>query len=186
MKTLFFITGNKGKVHEAKEKLGPLGFSVIQKDLGYPEIQADSLELVAQQGVNYIQNMGISHPFILEDAGIFIEGLNGFPGVYSSYVFFTIGLTGVLRLLQDTSERKAVFRSVFAYAETTGEPQLFTGISEGVITTKLKGSKGFGYDPIFQPDLSDKTFAQMDTKEKNQYSHRGKSLEKLYLFLKNK
>ena len=78
MKILYFITGNKGKFLEAKQKLQ-------QKDLGYPEIQAESLNDVALQGVLHIQKK-FKKPFILEDAGLFIETLHGFPGVYSKYV----------------------------------------------------------------------------------------------------
>ena len=185
MKTINFITGNKGKVHEATEKFKSLGFSIIQKDLGYPEIQTETLEEVAKYGVNHIQQKGITYPFILEDAGVFIDTLHGFPGVYSSYVFFTIGLEGILQLLKDAKNRSAVFRSVFAYAEPTGKPKLFIGECKGTISTEKIGKKGFGYDPIFIPEGFEKTFAEMDTKDKNLISHRGKSLEKLYQFLKD-
>jgi len=184
MSTLYFITSNKGKVHETVEKFSPLGIKVKQKNLGYPEIQTDHLEDVAKYGVTHIQKQGIDRPFILEDAGLFIDGLMGFPGVYSSYVYHTIGLNGILSLLDGIPKRSAVFKSVFAYGEPSGEPSLFIGTCMGEITMVKKGSKGFGYDPIFSPDGSDKTFAQMDTKMKNQVSHRGKSLEQLYEFLK--
>ena len=184
MSTLYFITSNKGKVHETVEKFAPLGIRVEQKNLGYPEIQTDGLEDVAKYGVTHIQKQGINHPFILEDAGLFIDDLEGFPGVYSSYVYHTIGLDGILSLLDGVSKRTAVFKSVFAYARPSGEPSLFIGLCKGEITMGKKGSKGFGYDPIFIPNGEDKTFAQMDTKEKNQFSHRGKSLEQLYEFLK--
>lgn len=184
MKTINFITGNNGKVHEATEKFKPLGFTIVQKDLGYPEIQTETLEEVAKYGVTHIQQKGITHPFILEDAGVFIDELHGFPGVYSSYVYFTIGLDGILKILKDSKNRSAVFRSVFAYAEPNGEPKLFIGECKGTISTDKLGIKGFGYDPIFIPEGFEKTFAEMDTKEKNLISHRGKSLEKLYQFLK--
>ncbi|OYT29645.1 non-canonical purine NTP pyrophosphatase, RdgB/HAM1 family [Thermoplasmatales archaeon ex4572_165] len=186
MNTLYFITGNKGKVHEATEKFRPLGINIRQKNLGYPEIQTDTLEDVAAYGVTHIQKQGIDHGFILEDAGIFIDGLQGFPGVYSSYVYHTIGLQGILDLLANTLKCTAVFRSVFAYAEPKGDPHFFIGECLGKILKEEKGSQGFGYDPIFIPDGSDRTFAQMDTSEKNQFSHRGKSLEKLYNFLNEK
>ena len=183
MNTVYFITGNKGKVQEATEKFTPLGISIEQKNLGYTEIQAETLEEVARFGVTQIQQKKISHPFILEDAGIFIDSLQGFPGVYSSYVFFSIGLDGILNLLKNTTNRTAVFRSVFAYAEPTGKPTLFIGECKGNISMKKHGSKGFGYDPIFIPKGSEKTFAEMDTFEKNRVSHRGKSLDELYNFL---
>src|SRR5512136_786169 len=126
MRTLYFITSNKGKFLEAKEKLRPLGFVVIQKDLGYPEIQAESLEDVALNVDSYVR-MGFNKPFMLEDAGLFIEALQGFPGVYSKYVFFTIGLPGILRLLNGMKDRKAVFRSVYAYSEPGKTPVIVIG-----------------------------------------------------------
>ncbi len=186
MKKLFFVTSNQGKVREVKEKLMPLGYEVIQKNIGYPEIQTESLEHVAEFGVIQVRKT-LDHPFILEDAGLFIDALHGFPGVYSSYVYHTIGLQGILTLLSevDTAERTAVFRSVFAFATPSGEKHLFSGSCKGVISKVMKGNKGFGYDPIFIPNDEKKTFAEMQTEEKNQFSHRGKSLNKLVQFLNN-
>jgi len=184
MKELFFITSNKGKVHEATEKLRPLGFSVVQKDLGYPEIQADSLEEIAAWGATHVQGR-FDHPFLLEDAGLFIDALEGFPGVYSKYVFFTIGLEGILRLLGDVENRKAVFRSVYAYSEPGKKPVVVIGECNGVISTKKQGTYGFGYDPIFIPDGAEKTFGEMTVEEKNQYSHRGNALDKLVIILRD-
>jgi XTP/dITP diphosphohydrolase len=178
MKTLYFITGNKGKVREATEKLRPLGFSVVQKDLGYPEVQADSLQEVAQQGIEHVRAK-LHQAFMLEDAGLFIDTLQGFPGVYSKYVFFTIGLPGILRLLQGVENRKAVFRSVYAYSEPGKKPVIVTGECKGMISNEQRGKHGFGYDPIFIPNDEKKTFGEMTIEEKNQFSHRAKALEKL-------
>lgn len=181
MKTVYFVTSNKGKLLEVKEKLSAVNIEVIQKNLGYPEIQATGLEDVARFGVEYIQKK-IDAPFILEDAGLFIDALNGFPGVYSSYVFHTIGCEGILKLLKDVNDRKAVFRSVFAYGMPSEKPKLFIGECHGRISIRKLGEHGFGYDPIFIPDGEAKTFAQMEVKEKNCFSHRGKSLDKLMNF----
>ena len=187
MKTLYFITSNNGKVHEATEKLKPFDYNIIQKNYGYPEIQTETLEEVAQFGVKHFHQKNIDHPFILEDAGLFIDGLKGFPGVYSSYVYFTIGLDGILELMKNVIDEKrtAQFRSVFAYGTPQGDIQLFIGSCQGIITREKQGSKGFGYDPIFKPNSFDKTFAEIETNEKNRISHRAKSLEKLVTFLKN-
>lgn len=184
-KKLYFITGNQGKYIEAKEKLRPIGYDVIQKNIGYPELQADTLEEVAQHGAAHVQQR-IDHPFMLEDAGVFIESLHDFPGLYSKYVFFTIGLTGILKLLSHEQNRNAVFRSVYAYAKQDGPIHLFVGETQGTIITELRGSHGFGYDPIFIPKGEDKTFAEMNTTTKNKRSHRGKALDKLALFLTDK
>ena len=184
MKTLYFITSNKGKVREAAEKLRPLGFSVVQKDLGYPEAQADSLEEVAQQGIEYIQAK-FHKAFMLEDAGLFIDALQGFPGVYSKYVFFTIGLPGILRLLDGMENRTAVFRSVYVYSEPGKKPAMVVGECTGMISTKPRGQHGFGYDPLFIPKGVEKTFGEMTIDEKNKFSHRAKALEKLITELKD-
>ncbi|MFA5101859.1 MAG: XTP/dITP diphosphatase [Candidatus Thermoplasmatota archaeon] len=182
MKNIYFITGNKGKVKEATEKLRPLGFSVVQKDLGYPEVQADSLEEVAAWGASYVREK-LNQPFILEDAGLFIESFQGFPGVYSKYVFFTIGLDGILRLLEGVENRNAVFRSVYAYCEPGKKPVILIGECTGVIAKKKQGTHGFGYDPIFLPHGAQKTFGEMTVDEKNQFSHRARALEKLLTVL---
>ncbi|MBN1860788.1 MAG: XTP/dITP diphosphatase [Candidatus Thermoplasmatota archaeon] len=185
MKKLYFITSNKGKLQEALEKLQPYGYSVIQKDLGYPEIQADSLEEVVAAGISYLQSR-CHDAFILEDAGVFIDALEGFPGVYSKYVFFTIGLSGILRLLEGIDNRKAVFRSVYGYCEPGKKPMVFIGECPGQITTKKQGDHGFGYDPIFIPDGAHNSFAEMTVQQKNEFSHRAKALNKLIRILSTK
>jgi len=185
MKTLYFITGNKGKALEAKNKFSELNIDIVQKDLGYPEIQADSLEEVARFGVEHVRKK-FDQPFILEDAGLFIDVLDGFPGVYSAYVFYKIGCSGILELLEkiDNDKRKATFRSVYAYSEPSKKPEFFVGECNGTISDEELGKNGFGYDPIFIPDDETRTFGQMKIEEKNQFSHRGKSLEKLKNYLK--
>ena len=85
----------------------------------------------------------------------------------------------------DDNSRRAVFRSVFAYVEPDKKPLLFQGECYGRIALEERGGHGFGYDPIFIPDGETRTFAEMGTSEKNKFSHRGKSLEKLIDFLKN-
>lgn len=187
MKTVYFITSNEGKVHEVVEKVTSLDVNIVQKNYGYPEIQTDFLEEVAQFGVSYLQKK-VNHPFILEDAGIFIDALHGFPGVYSSYAYFTIGLDGILQLLQTipVKKRTAQFKSVFAYGTPEGDMELFKGTCNGTISATQQGGKGFGYDPIFIPDGFEKTFAEMNADEKNKISHRGKSLDQLVSFLTKK
>jgi XTP/dITP diphosphohydrolase len=187
MKTLYFITGNKGKAQEAKAKFFDLNIDIVQKNLGYPEIQADKLEDVALFGAEHVQKK-FDHPFILEDAGLFINELDGFPGIYSAYVFYKIGCSGIIKLLEyvDDKNRYATFRSVYVYKEPNKKSMVFVGDCHGKISKKVLGKNGFGYDPIFIPANETKTFAEMETEEKNRYSHRGKSLEKLMNFLKIK
>ena len=178
---LSFITSNPGKVREAKKYLEPLGVKIKQVNFGYPEIQADTLEEVAEYGVKWLSKR-IEGPFFLDDSGLFIEPLRGFPGVYSAYVYKTLGIQGILKLLEGMSDRRAYFKSVIAYWD--GKVHLFTGKVEGEITNESIGSDGFGFDPIFRPSGFEKTFAEMTTEEKNMISHRGRALEAFAEWLK--
>jgi len=184
MRTIYFITSNNGKLHEVQTRLRPLDIEVVQKNIGYPEIQAKSLEEVATYGIDHVRNR-VDHPFILEDTGIFIDALKDFPGVYAAYVYQTIGLDGIIHLLKDIpiEKRRAIFRSVFGYGDPEGNTHLFIGECEGMIGFEKKGTKGFGYDPIFIPKGKEHTFAEINTEEKNSQSHRGRALEKLISFL---
>jgi XTP/dITP diphosphohydrolase len=173
---IYFVTGNKGKLEEAQSILG----GVVQKNIGYTEIQANSLEEVALFGMREVLEK-LNGPVMLEDAGLFIEGLNGFPGVYSAYVFDTIGNEGILRLMKGMDNRQAVFRSVVSYAEPGMEPQIFKGQLWGKIGHQPRGGGGFGYDPIFEVD--GKTIAEMGLEEKNQISHRGAAMRALEKWL---
>lgn len=165
---LNFITSNQHK-HAEIQKMTHL--PIVQKKVDYPEIQADTLEEVAQFGVEYCYSV-VKEPCFVEDSGLFIEALKGFPGVYSKYVLMTVGCEGILRLLDEN--RKASFKSVIAYADGRNT-QLFAGEVKGRIAERKKGLKGFGFDPIFIPEGENRTFAEMDTEEKNSYSHRGKA-----------
>jgi XTP/dITP diphosphohydrolase len=175
MKTLTFITSNKGKLAEASARLRPLGFTVVQNNLGYPEIQADTLQEVARYGVDCVRQQ-LQTAFFLEDSGLFISALKGFPGVYSKFVYQTIGLPGVLGLLEQATDRSAVFRSVIAYAQPGRDTELYIGECNGIITREPRGTGGFGYDPIFIPLEWTRTFAEVSTQEKNTVSHRGKAM----------
>ena len=182
-----FITGNEGKVKEVTQYMKSFGYIVTQQNLGYPELQAETLEEVVEYGLNHLHDK-VRESFIIEDAGLFINGLQGFPGVYSKYVYYTIGLDGILQLCETLQEKKrqAVFRSVYGYRDINGQIHLFKGECPGSITKEKHGCHGFGYDPIFVPTGASKTFAEMSTEEKNQYSHRGKALQKLCNFLEKK
>jgi XTP/dITP diphosphohydrolase len=120
---------------------------------------------------------------MIEDAGLFVNALSDFPGVYSKFVFTSIGCEGVLRLLVPCEDRSAHFEAVVAYCEKGGEPQIFKGRVDGEIAGEPRGENGFGYDPIFIPEGEKRTFAEMKTQEKNQFSHRARALEKLAEFL---
>ena len=172
---LTFCTGNKHKFEEVQAELGR---ELTQYKDGYPEVQADSLEFVVGTGMDHLDPL-IDGPYFVDDSGIFIDSLNGFPGVYSAYVHNTIGNDGILRLMDGISDRKAVFRCVIGYRDADGKRHLLVGESKGTIAELKTGDAGFGYDPIFIPEGKKITFAQMDQTEKNQFSPRGKAVRKL-------
>ncbi len=178
---VIFVTSNLGKVGEARRYLEPLGIRVIQRHILYPEIQADELEDVAEYGAKWLAER-LNIPFFLDDSGLFIEALKGFPGVYSAYAYKTLGIQGILKLLEGETNRGAYFKSVIAYWD--GELHIFRGVVNGVITKEPRGTGGFGFDPIFLPDGFSKTFAEMSVEEKNRISHRGRALASFYEWLK--
>ncbi len=117
----------------------------------------------------------VSRPVIVEDDGLFIDSLKGFPGQYSSFVFKTIGNAGILKLLAGTANRSASFRSMIAYYD--GEKMSISeGRVDGSISDRITEG-GWGYDPIFIPERAGLTFAQLGER-KNEYSHRMKALQK--------
>ena len=188
-KTVFFATGNINKFNEARSILSPYGFAVaLLRVKGY-EIQSDNLKEIAQtSAINAYKQSKL--PIFVEDAGLFIEALGGFPGPYAAYVYKTIRNSGMLRLMEDVKERRAKFRSVIAYCdETLSEPECFMGESNGEITLterKRQGKAAFGFDPIFQPDGSRMSFAEMTIEEKNGFSHRAKAIRKFAEWYKNR
>ena len=115
----------------------------------------------------------------MEDAGLFVEALNGFPGPYSKYVYTTVGIKGILNLMKNVTNRSAYFMSAVSFGNPNEEPFCFVGKADGKLSLDERGTSGFGYDPIFIPSEGDgRTFAEMTTDEKNGYSHRAKALRK--------
>jgi XTP/dITP diphosphohydrolase len=176
---IYFVTSNKGKFAEAQAIFGDL----IQKNIGYTEIQADTLDEVASYGMKEVASR-LDGPVMIEDAGLFVEALQGFPGVYSAYVQRTIGNAGILRLMEGVEMRNASFRSVVAYVEPGMEPVMFTGEVQGQIGFEQRGKKGFGYDPIFY--VGDVSLGEMEIEEKNRISHRAASMKALKRWLEGR
>jgi XTP/dITP diphosphohydrolase len=146
------------------------------------EIQSEDLASIARNSLTQVLEK--HHlPVMVEDAGLFIQSLRGFPGPYSSYVYRTLGVEGVLRLMKGQNRRKAYFLSVIAYGSPKAKPQLFTGKVEGLIVEESRGKGGFGFDPLFQPHGCSQTFAEMSLAVKNQFSHRAQAFRKLACWL---
>ena len=169
---LTLVTSNPGKVAEVRQLLRPFGLTVVWGRQQLLEPQADTLEEVVRAKVRSVRRG--SSAVLVEDTGLFIEALNGFPGVYSSYAFRTIGLAGILALVNGQS-RIAVFRTVAA-VRIGARIVVTRGATRGRIPREPRGTGGFGFDPIFIPNGSNKTFAEMDIEEKNRVSHRGAAI----------
>ncbi len=180
---IYFATANKGKFKECKEFMKKHGIKVRQKKIELLEIQANTLEEVAKFKIREAYEK-IKAPVFVEDAGLFIKALKGFPGVYSSYVYKTIGCKGVLKLMENAKEREADFKAVIAFANKNGKIKIFKEVCKGRIALQEKGKSGFGFDPIFIPRGYEKTFAE-DFELKQKLSHRVKALEKFAKYLRN-
>lgn len=137
------------------------------------EIQSDRIEEVAAFS-SVMGYFSLGRPVVVEDAGLFVSSLGGFPGAYSSYIFKTIGLEGLLKLMKGNANREAQFRSVVAFCDGRGV-RTFTGTVGGTIALTPKGSGGFGFDPVFIPEGSRLTYAQMTLEEKCSTSHRSQA-----------
>lgn len=168
---LFFVSSNSHKYRESKTILDSLGIRLGFLKSNLKEIQSNSLDAIAIVKARDAFSK-FKKPVIIEDDGLFIDSIDGFPGPYSSYVFQTIGSKGILNLLKNN--RKAKFISVITYCDKTNL-QLFKGKLDGKISKVQKG-RGCGYDPIFIPNNSKKTFAEINNK--NEVSHRYKALKK--------
>jgi XTP/dITP diphosphohydrolase len=179
-KVAFFVTGNVHKFNEARRVLAEYKIPTAMLNLESIEIQDDNLENIARTSATDAAKKS-NLPVFVEDAGLFIKALNGFPGPYSSYVYRTLGTKGILKILENEKTRDAYFLSAVAFSNSQeqSEPKTFQGRIEGKITREEKGTKGFGYDPIFEPlGGNGKAFAEMTMVEKNKYSHRAQALRK--------
>lgn len=178
-KVTFFVTTNFHKFNEARRVLAEHGVATAMLRIEAIEIQEDNLEEIAKASVlDAVEKSGL--PVLVEDAGLFIEALKGFPGPYSSYVYRTLGTRGILKLMEGIDEREAYFYSVVAFCSPEDDsPRCFHGKVEGKIILKEQGNQGFGFDPIFEPKGGNgKTFAEMTTTQKNRLSHRAQALRK--------
>jgi XTP/dITP diphosphohydrolase len=179
MKT-YFATSNPNKFNEAKELFDKENLELNHYNVDLIELQTNNVEELALFSVRNAYK-ALQKPVFVEDAGIFIKSLKGFPGVYSKQVCYTIGLDGILKLLEGVEDRSAEFQAVVAYKDKD-EEKVFKGVCAGNITSQALGRDGFGYDPIFLPQGSEKTFAQ-DVVAKSNLSHRAQAIRQLVKYL---
>ena len=179
-RVLRMVTSNEGKAREFVAALAGIPWRVERVASPYEEVQADTLDEVADASARHLFGEGaVPPPFVLEDSGLFIDALKGFPGVYSAYVFHTIGYQGILRLMEGIRDREASFESRIALCLPGGNVELLSGTCSGTIPQTMRGSGGFGFDPVFIPQGDYRTFAEMSIGEKEGHSHRGHALAAL-------
>ena len=190
MKDLIFATNNEHKIREIKSIL-PEQFHVITLKEAGIEIEIpepyDTLEENASHKAKTIHQLVRKNCFS-EDTGLEVFAINGEPGVLSAryageHPSFDDNIQKLLSRLKGIENRSAQFRTVISLILDDTEYQ-FEGICPGSITTEKKGEKGFGYDPVFIPEGSSESFAEMGLEEKNKFSHRQKAVSKLVEFLK--
>ena len=190
---LIFATNNQHKVDEIRSAIGTdsvINIITLKEagiDIDIPE-PFDTLEENASNKSRAIYELTKTNCFS-EDTGLEVDALNGEPGVKSaryagSERSFEKNIDTLLKNLEGKLNRKAKFRTVISLI-IEGNENLFEGVCEGTIIHNKKGEKGFGYDPVFVPDGSMHTFAEMNMEEKNKFSHRKKATDRLIAFLKS-
>lgn len=186
---LVFASNNKHKIQEIKQLL-PETFKIVSlEDIGCKEDipeTADTIEGNAILKADYVTK-NYDLPCFADDSGLEVDVLNGQPGVFSARYAGEQkndedNIQKLLNELQSHSNRKAQFKTVIAL-NLNGEQHLFTGIIKGQIISEKRGTNGFGYDPVFVAQNSDKTFAELSSEEKNKVSHRAKAVKELVSFL---
>jgi XTP/dITP diphosphohydrolase len=181
MKKLVIVTHNKGKFTEASRIAKEFKVELEMPKEGDQkfEIQADTLQEVSAYSAKHAFEK-LKHPLIVDDSGLFIDSLKGFPGVYSAYVLQTLGNDGILKLMDSVQNRKAYFECCVSYCDSEGI-RSFTGRVIGNILDMKKGQNSFGFDPIFSVEGFNVTsMAEMDLDKKNEISHRGKALKEFF------
>ena len=189
-KKLVFATNNAHKLKEIRAILGNsieiLSLADIHCHADIPET-ADTLEGNARQKSRYVyEHYGLD--CFADDTGLEVESLGGAPGVYSARYADEQGhdsqanMNKLLKEMEEKNDRKAQFRTIISLIEK-GEERQFEGIVKGQITKEKRGESGFGYDPIFQPDGYDTTFAELGSDIKNRISHRARAVAALCDYL---
>jgi len=178
---LIFATGNQNKLKEIKS-LTPASIEIVSlNEIGFQEELPETHETIEENSLEKAEYLSkkFNTACFAEDTGLIIDAINGEPGVYSARYAgpnptFEDNINKVLLKMEGKENRKARFKTVITYY-SAGNYVQFEGVTEGVILEECRGSEGFGYDPIFVPDGSIKSYAEMTLEEKNQFSHRKKS-----------
>ena len=160
MKTVYFVTTNDYKLSFFNNAVKIEGVEVKHLKLDTPEIQAGTCAEVAKFSARWAADH-TGKAVIKEDVGIFLNGINGFPGPYTKHFEDYCGAEGMLKLLEGKEDRSAYWEYSIAYCEPGKEPVVFTAKQPGTVATKQIGKKGHEADKIFVPEHHDKTISQL-------------------------
>ena len=190
MKKIFFFSDNKNKYYEISSLFKKTNFEILNID-SFPD-----LKIPIENGQTFEENAKIKSsygfkktnlPCFADDSGFCIKSLNDFPGIKSKrFIEENNGIENALDIIinktQNLSDKEAYFKTSISFS-LDNNTLFFNGIVEGKISNKPKGGGGFGYDPIFVPNGSNRTFAEMSSEEKNEISHRSIAINKFKKYL---
>lgn len=181
-RSLTFVTGNKKKLEEVVAILGnSLPFDLTSAKLDLPELQGEPEEISIAKC--RLAAKEVNGPVMVEDTSLCFNALNGLPGVYIKWFLEKLGHVGLNNLLAAYPDKSAYAQCIFAFTPGPNhDPVVFVGRTPGSIVP-ARGSLDFGWDPVFQPDGFDQTYAELDKATKNSISHRYRSLEELRKYL---
>jgi inosine triphosphate pyrophosphatase len=172
MKKIYFVTGNENKLKEARQILSHFDIENVELDL--PELQGEREEVILEKARLAAKQLGKT--CFVDDTSLCFNALKGLPGVYIKHFLEKLGRKGLFNLLKPYEDKGGEAVAMIGYCEPGKDPIVFEGVTKGTIV-EPKGDR-FGWDPIFQPDGYDQTYAEMSQEEKNEISHRKKALQK--------
>ncbi len=191
MRPLVFATSNPHKIHEVRQMVSNTDIQLLDlKDIGCEIEIPETSETVEGNAIQKAQFVFEHYAMdcFAEDTGLFVDALNGEPGVHSARYAgpkreAKANMKKLLKKLKNHMDRKAHFLTVIACI-LEGKIHLFRGRVDGTIISETQGDKGFGYDPVFRPSGHMETFGQLDEQAKNKISHRAKAMESFIAFLR--
>jgi len=179
MKDVCFVTGNQNKLKEANEILG---FVIEHADIDLSEIQSIIVsEVVKHKAIEAYKQLG--KPVLVEDVGVYIVSWNNYPGALIKWLLKSVGVEGIAHMMKNFKNKDAYAEANLCYFDGR-KCHIFVGRVKGKIV-EPRGKTNFDWDPIFEVDKTNKTYAEMTTREKNNISHRKMAFEKFREFLEN-
>jgi XTP/dITP diphosphohydrolase len=180
---MILITRNEKKIREFKICLGN-EFPFKAVNLEYPELRSEDPCEIAMIAAKALAER-FNETVIVEDSGIFIKALKGFPGTFTRYSDEKIGNKGLVKLMKGVKNRDCEYKSAIGYCAPGGKPLCFLGVEKGKIANRLRGNRGWGQDPIFIPKGKKKTYGEI-RKEGDVNIFRKRAIDKLKRYLRKK